>query len=139
MPESSWLESQFISHGDTEKILSLCLRGHVAKKSGGESMVTVTDGDGQSIRGVRGGGRHRKAQKEPDHRLHLSLLSAAVSDNGAFYLQGRVFEHGNTVLGRSEKHDSPHVSQFERGLHVGGMKHLFDRHGLHPVAIENPV
>src|SRR5439155_6297997 len=123
--ESPWFESRFVSHRNTEKYLSLCLCGPVAKKSGGESMVTVTDGDGQSIRGVTGRGHHRKAQKEPDHRLHLSLLSAAVSDNGTFYLQGRVFEHGNTVLGRSEKHDSPHVSQLERGLHVGRMKHLF--------------
>lgn len=43
----------------------------------------------------------------PRHLLHLLLLSASVTDDALFDLQGRILENRDTVLLRGEDENAP--------------------------------
>jgi hypothetical protein len=92
--------------------------------------MQMTNRHGQSIGGIVRFRRPLESEKQLDHALHLRLLGAAVSDNGALDLGGGVFHHSDACFDGSKDRHASGVSELQGAAHVGGVEKVFDRDAL---------
>ncbi len=88
----------------------------------------MADGDRESIRCVIGSRDFIQPEQESYHLLDLRLLRPAVTDDAALDLERGIFEYRNSRLRCCKKGDSPGVTEFQRRLNVGRVKHFLDGH-----------
>ena len=99
--------------------------------------MAVANGDGESVGGIVRCGDFGQPQEKAHHSLDLVFFCPSISDDGAFYLERRVFKNGNSVLSGSQEGYTPGMAQFQRRLNVGGVKNPLDGQGINRLVREN--
>src|SRR5579862_1565327 len=88
--------------------------------------MEMADGNGQGVGGVRGFGRSGKLEQPDYHVLDLLLFSAPVADYRGLDSKRRVFSDFEAGRGSSQHGYAANLAEFESGLHVEGIEHVFD-------------
>ena len=73
-----------------------------------------------------GEGTAGQPENQLHHLLHLVLVGAAVSHDGAFDLGGGVLDHRKPGLDRREHRHAARVSELQRAAHVGRVENVLD-------------
>src|ERR1035441_7888538 len=88
--------------------------------------VDVADGDGESVGGVGRFGRAVEREQAGDHELDLLLGGEAVASDGGLDGERRILGDGEIAGGGGQHGHSSDLTEFERGLGVGGEEDLLD-------------
>ena len=96
----------------------------------------MTDGHGQRVGGVVGGGDLGEVKLEPDHLLHLLLAAGPVAGDALLDLGGAVFTGGDTADSGCQQGDGLGAADCQCGLHVPGDEGVLDGHAIRVVAID---
>ena len=86
----------------------------------------VANRHGQRIGGVVRRRHLVQSEQQLDHLLHLPLVRAAVSHDGALHFGRRVFEHLASRLDRGQNRDAARVTELERASGVGRVEQILD-------------
>ena len=97
------------------------------------AVVQVANRDGERIGRVVRLRDRVEAQQHLHHLRDLRLLGAAVADDGALDLRGRVFDHHHAGLDRGEHRDAARVPELQRAARVDRVENVFDGDALGPV------
>src|SRR5688572_29682627 len=92
----------------------------------------VANRDRQGIGCIVRCGRLRETKQHLDHLLHLTLLRAAVADDGAFHFGGCVLDDRAAGLDSREQRNAARVPQLERAARVDRVKHALDGDAVGP-------
>ena len=101
--------------------------------------VDVADGCGERVGGIvrrRGGAQ---AEQQLHHLLHLVLVGAAVADDGALDLGGRVFRDRDARGDGRDHRDAARVSELQRAADVRGVEQVLDGDAVGPALGEQPA
>ena len=88
--------------------------------------VQVADRYGQRIGGVGGFGCLIEVQQSRHHLLDLMLFGSAVSDDGGFDREWRVFGDFQSGGGGGQHRDAAYLAELQCGLYVRGIENVFD-------------
>ena len=86
----------------------------------------MADRHGERVGRVVGRRRLGETEQQFDHLLHLTLVRAAIADDGTLHFGGRVLDHGAACLDGGEQRDAAGVSELEGAAGVDGVKHALD-------------
>ena len=75
--------------------------------------MAVANSHGESVRGIIRGRDFGQLQQETDHSLNLVFLSPTIADDGALYLQRRIFKDGNPLLCGGQEGHTAGMTQFQ--------------------------
>lgn len=75
--------------------------------------MAVADRHCERVGGIIGLRDFFEIEDYPRHLLHLLLLSASVTDDALFDLQGRILENRDTVLLRGEDENAPRLADID--------------------------
>ena len=87
--------------------------------------MTVAYRHSERVGGIIGLRDFFKIEDYPRHLLHLLLLSASVTDDTLFDLQGRILKNRDTVLLRGEDKNSPRLADIDNRFCVVVIKKAF--------------
>ena len=96
----------------------------------------MADRDGERVGGVVRRRDGRQPEQQLHHVLHLRLLRAAIADDGALDLGGRVLEDRQMRLDGGEHRDAARVSELQRAADVCRVKQIFDRDRVRTALLE---
>src|ERR1700734_145282 len=92
--------------------------------------VDMADSNRQSVGSVRRIEGVFILEQAPDHELHLLFAGEPISDDRALDGKRRILRHRKTTTRRCQHCNSPHLTKFQRRLHIRREKDLLYRDDL---------
>lgn len=88
--------------------------------------MQMTDRERERVSGIVWLRNLRQPEERFDHQLHLMLLRAPITDDGAFNFERRVFSDWNTSPAGDEHRNAADLAKFESALHIERRENIFD-------------
>ena len=92
--------------------------------------MNVTNGDGQSIGCIVRLRCLAEFQKRTNHLLNLHLFGTAVTGDGTFHFQRRIFEHRQIRFGRGKHGYAADVPELQSALNIIRIEQAFESSGF---------